>query len=63
MIQAHVLEDSFADIESVISRLCQMPQIEDEDRDRIVSALFIIVYVRQCLPKIMLKDLGNELVS
>ena len=37
------LIDSFSEIESKISRVCQMSQIDEEDRDRCIAALLIIV--------------------
>ena len=40
---ADVLIEGFAGIEAAISEICSMPQIEEDDRDRCVSVLFIIV--------------------
>ena len=40
---ADFLIEGFASIEAAISELCSMPQMEEDDRDRCVSVLFIIV--------------------
>ena len=40
---ADTLIDEFTGIENAVSELCRMPRIEDDDRDRCVSVLFIIV--------------------
>lgn len=40
---ADFLIQAFAHIEDAVSELCQMPQMEEDDRDRCVSVLFIII--------------------
>ena len=37
------LIDTFSEIQSKMGQICQMPQIDEEDRDRCIAAMFMIV--------------------
>lgn len=54
------LIDSFSEIESKIGQICQMQQIDEEDRDRCIAAMFMII---QRTTKLSREDQNQRLES